>query len=194
MLGASRPFVVFSLPRSRSTWLSVFLSRPEARCGHDIGPTLDHPEDFAERLCLGGLVGTCETGAAFAWRFIRQQIPEAQFVVLRRDPAKVVRSLEVLGIKGQEGEMWGRARDLDVISAQPGTITLESDHLAKPYVCAELYKALLGRSMSPGWWAQLDATNIQVDINRALQLLMERRPQIEALKAAVRAMQDSADA
>lgn len=179
------PFVVFSLPRSRSTWLSIFLSRPDAICGHDIGPTLDRPEEFAERL-TADLVGTCETGAAFAWKLIREMLPEARFVVVRRDPAEVVRSLERFGITGQEGEMWGRARDLDRISAEPGTVTIDHTDLGDRAVCAALYRFCLGVPMPRAWWAALDPVNIQVDVGRQLQLLAERRPQIEAVKAGAR--------
>lgn len=185
MLEAPRPFVVFSLPRSRSAWTSVFLSAPGAACGHDIGPTLDFPDDF-ERLLTTKFVGTCETGAAFAWRLIREQLPQAMFVVIRRDPAQVIRSLEAFGIVGQEGEMWGRARDLDQISAQPGTLTLDFDDLGKAWQCGRLYWHCLGRPMPMTWWQQLQRLNVQVDMDRQLKMLMERRPQIEALKAAAR--------
>src|SRR6185503_11458650 len=80
---ASAPFVLFSLPRSRSAWLSVLLSRPGALVGHDIGIGCAQPEDFAQRL-RSDLAGTCETGAAFAWRLIRWLVPDARFAVVRR--------------------------------------------------------------------------------------------------------------
>jgi hypothetical protein len=180
------PFVVFSLPRSRSAWLSVLLSSPGAICGHDIGPTLRSPEEFGERL-NGELAGTCETGAAFAWRQIWQMLPDANFVVIRRDPQAVVRSLDAFGISGQDEEMRTRSAQLDEISAIPGTLTLEADELADEAACAMIYAHCLGRKMPSAWWAHLDHINIQVDMRRQLQLLAERRPQIEALKAQVRA-------
>ena len=179
------PFIVFSLPRSRSTWLGVFLSRPDAICGHDIGPTCDHPGEFIAKL-REEVVGTCETGAAFAWKLIRRELPEARFAVIRRDPAEVVRSLERCGVTGQEGEIWGRARDLDRICAEPGTLAIDYADLARPEVCAALYRHCRGEPMPRAWWAALDPVNIQVDMGRQLGMLAARRTQIEALKAAAR--------
>lgn len=180
-----RPFVVFSLPRSRSTWLSVFLSSPDARCGHDIGPTLNRPEDFGARL-RGDLIGTCETGAVFAWPLIRKMLPEARFAVVRRDPDHVTRSLERFGIWGQREEMWRRAAKLDELAAQPGVLSVGYDELGRPEPCAELYRHCLDREMPEGWWAQLDPINIQVDMGRQLALLTTRHAQIAALKAMAR--------
>ena len=50
------PFIVFSMPRCRSTWLSVFLSRPGAQVGHDIGVECASADEFKARL--GALAGT----------------------------------------------------------------------------------------------------------------------------------------
>lgn len=177
--------MVFSLPRSRSTWLSVLLSSPDAPCGHDIGPTLDEPDDFRRRLS-GDLIGTCETGAAFAWPLIRAMLPGARFAVIRRDPAEVARSLERFGIYGQQEEMWARAAQLDRIAADPDVLSVGYDELARPEPCAELYRHCLGRDMPPGWWALLDPVNIQVDMPRQLRMLSGRHLQIEALKAMAR--------
>lgn len=179
------PFVVFSLPRSRSAWLSVLLSGPGAICGHDIGPTLRAPNEFAERLS-GDLVGTCETGAAFAWRLIWQMLPDANFVVIRRDPEAVVRSLSAFWISGQNEEMRARSAQLEEISALPGTLTVNFAELADEAASAMIYAHCLGRQMPRAWWAHLDPLNIQVDMQRQLRLLAERRPMIDALKAQVR--------
>lgn len=185
MLEASRPFVVFSLPRSRSAWASVFLSTPTRICAHDLGPRVDTLDEFVDAV-RGLYAGTCETGAAFAWPLIRQQLPEARFAVIRRDPAAVIRSLEALGITGQEGEMWGRARDLDRISAEPGTLTIDFDDLQAPWRANELYEHCTGRRAPMGWAQHLGQKNIQVDLPAELALLSARRPKIEALKRACR--------
>jgi hypothetical protein len=179
------PFVVFSLPRSRSTWLSVFLSSPDAPCGHDIGPTLDYPFQFAERL-RSDLIGTCETGAAFAWRRIRAMLPDARFAVIRRDPLAVTRSLERFGIYGMEEEMWARAGHLEEIACEPDVLSVGFDELRRPEPCADLYRHLLGREMPHAWWAALDPVKIEVDMPRQLRMLASRYVQIEALKAMAR--------
>jgi hypothetical protein len=181
------PFVVFSLPRSRSAWLSVFLGAPDRPCGHDIGPTLDHPGDLAERL-RGGLAGTCETGAAFAWPLIRGMLPEARFVVVWREPAEVARSLARFGWHDVEDELQARARHMAEIAALPGTLSVEVEGLADERTANGVYRHCHGRDAPAGWWAGLDRLNVQVDMSRQIRLLTERRPQIEAMKAEARRM------
>lgn len=181
------PFVVFSLPRSRSTWASVFLSAPEARCGHDIGQTIDRPEDFTARLS-GDLIGTCETGAEFAFPLIRTMLPDARFAVIRRPLPEVIQSFERFGLRGREldEELARRKADLAAISARPGVLNIDFNDLGRPEACAKLYRHCLGREMPAGWCELLAPINIQVDLRRQLQLSLDRLPQIEALKAEVR--------
>lgn len=179
------PYVIFSLPRSRSTWLSVFLSRPGALCGHDLGMTIASPDEFTTRL-RGEYAGTCETGASFAWRLIRQQMPEARFAVVLRDPAEVVTSLARCGVIGVAQEIEARWNELVELSVQPGVLTLGFDDLNREAFCAELYRHCLGEAPPKGWWAHLDPVNIQVDMGRNLAALAARAAPIAALKADVR--------
>jgi hypothetical protein len=183
------PFVIFSLPRSRSTWLSVFLGRPEAPCGHDIAMSCTSPADFPARLRVE-LVGTCETGVAFAHRLIRRQMPDARFVVIERDPIEVCASLARFGIAGLEieAEIWARARALDEICADPRTMSYHFNDLKRSDVCADLYQQCLGRPMPPAWWRSLEAVNIQVDMRRNLETLKARAAPIAALKEQAREM------
>jgi hypothetical protein len=112
--------VVFSLPRSRSTWLSMFLSYDGTVIGHDVGVDCATPEEFLERLGDG----TCETGAAFAWRLLRQARPDVKFVVVHRDPAEVSASLDRFGLTGTLPEMRDREMLLGQIAEQPGTMVV----------------------------------------------------------------------
>ncbi len=68
-------FIVLSLPRSRSTWLSLFLSH-EAQIGHDIGADCSSVAEFMSSIGAG----TCETGAAFAWPLIKRLSPDIKVI------------------------------------------------------------------------------------------------------------------
>lgn len=172
------PFVIFSLPRSRSAWLSAFLD-----CGHDIGVECATVDEFIERLRTGG--GTCETGAGFAWRLIRRELPDATFVVVKRPVGEVCSSLEWHGITGQEVEMNRRAAELDEIAAQPGVLTVNFADLASPAVCGGLFAHCLGWPLDLAHWQRFDGLNIQVDLKRQAERLTANRAQIAGLKAEV---------
>ena len=59
------PFIVFSLPRSRSAWVARFLSYGEKRCGHDVATECGSLAELTGRL-HGEYAGTAETGAVVA--------------------------------------------------------------------------------------------------------------------------------
>jgi hypothetical protein len=176
--------LVFSLPRSRSAWLSAFLGAPGRVVGHDIGVTCDTPADFAWRLNLE-LAGTCETGAAFAWRLIRRMMPEAKFAVILRPVDEVCASLARFGLTGVESEMQLRYELLRQISRQPGTMTLEWGALRFQGSCERLYRFCTGEHMDAAWWEAMHRLNIQVDMVQQLKLLQARASQIQGLKAIV---------
>lgn len=177
------PFIVFSLPRSRSTWLSMFLSYDGREIGHDIGPDCASVADFFARLGDG----TCETGAAFAWPVIRRLRPDIRFVVVRRDPFEVNESLERFGIRNQLIEMQRRSDHLEDIAGLPGTLTVSYEDLAKPNVCGALFEHCLDEPFDHGWWNRLDPLNIQVDMPKQLAKLIRNGDRIAALKAEVEA-------
>jgi hypothetical protein len=180
----TRPFVIFSLPRSRSAWLSAFLSRPGAVTGHDIGITSDSPADFAQRL-TADMAGTCETGAGFAWRLIRRLVPDVRFVVVLRPVSEVCASLARFGITGVEAEMQARMDCLQQIVRQPGTTTLDWTALRFERTCARLYQDCTGHTLDFMWWRTFEHLNIQVDMVQRLRLLQSRAESIATLKATV---------
>jgi hypothetical protein len=176
------PFIVFSLPRSRSAWMSMFLSYRERVIGHDIGPDCGYPNEFFLRLGQG----TCETGAAFAWKFIRRVKPCVRFVVVRRDPFEVADSLARYGLTGFLSEMQSRDDDLMQISEEPGTLTVEYHDLVNPEPCADIFAHCLGEVMPDWWWQRYDGLNIQVDMAKQIEKLVRNADRISKLKADVR--------
>lgn len=182
--GAVGPCVVFSLPRSRSAWLSVLLSRPGALVGHDIGISCATPEDFAQRL-RNDLAGTCETGAAFAWRLIRWLLPEAPLAVVRRPVGQVIDSLRRQGLYGFDAEMEARAAAVAEIAAQTGVLAIDFADLGDREACAALFEHCTGRPMDTEWFEHMAALNVQLDMPTRLQLLAANAIQIATLKTEV---------
>lgn len=176
-------FLIFSLPRSRSAWLSAFLGR-EARVGHDIGVECATPDEYLSRL--KGLSGSCETGAAFAWRLLKRELPDAKFAVVLRSPAEVAASLERQGLKGQGPEMERRFEDLLELAAEPNVLAVQYGALGEFDVCRAVYQHCLDKPLDAEWWAQLSGLNIQLDMAQRLARLAVNVERIEGLKTAVR--------
>lgn len=182
-----RPFVVFSLPRSRSAWLAHFLSYPPAgkAVGHD---TLVECKSMAEFLLPfdnGALAGTVETGAILGWRLIRAKMPRAKFVVLRRPVHEIANSLARFGIKLTEEELLARAGMLDAVARAPGTFVIDSSDLDDPNCAEFLFEELLEVEFDFGWWERCQRINIQVNMQERLDLLSKNYEQLERLKLEV---------
>src|ERR1700691_5659915 len=95
------PFIVFSLPRSRSPWIARFLSYGGRPCGHDLATECASLDEFAT-LLRGPYVGTVETGAVVGWRALRRRLPEARMAVIRRPVPEVYASLARFGLGGSD--------------------------------------------------------------------------------------------
>ena len=181
-------FVVFSLPRSRSAWMSHFLSANGREVGHDIGIDCATPGDFLFEASLGG---TCETGADFAWPLIRKLRPAIKFAVVQRPIDDVVASLARFGIGDLDEELATRAARLDEISALPGTLTVAYHELAHFTACRDIFEFCTGTRCESAWWRRFDEVNIQVDMVKRMAKLERNRPRIEALKASAMELLDA---
>jgi hypothetical protein len=85
-------FFIFSLPRSGSSWLSVFLTGPDSFCYHE--PTADHSPIEWKSLATKrkGITGAVDTGAYCFANEIWDALPNTNFYSLCRDPHEINRS------------------------------------------------------------------------------------------------------
>jgi hypothetical protein len=164
---------VFSLPRSRSFWLSRFLSHNGWTCGHDEIRHLRSLGD-ARAWLARPRTGTAETAAAPFWRLLRRLAPDARVVVVRRDPAAVFASLLRLPVAFDAAVMVRQLRRLDAaldeVSAHwPGALSVSFEDLRCEAACAAVYEHCLGQPHDPAWWAALAGQNLQADVVSVLR-------------------------
>lgn len=185
------PFIVFSLPRSRSTWLAAALSHMGGEpVGHDIGIECATPEEF--QASLRRMAGTCETGAAFAWPLIRREMPDARLAVVRRDFHEVAESLAKHGLVDQTDEMRIRALQLDALSDQPGVFTIDYHEMDGSRGVALAQFCVGATRYDAKRWHGYKCVDVQVNIPTVLARLAHNAPRIAALKAEVaRRMRDA---
>ena len=77
------PFIVYALPRSRTKWLSRFLTYGGWTCWHDVAVGMRSMADV-DRFFARPNTGTAETGAAPGWMLLAQRFPDMRVVVVRR--------------------------------------------------------------------------------------------------------------
>lgn len=180
------PFLVLSLPRSRSAWLSHFLAYDGRRVGHDLALDCDSIENFLKPF-VAGLAGSCETGAVLGWKVLRQRLPMARLALVRRPLAEVLFSLERFGLDFDESDLFLKNELLDLVSSLPGVRSWDFDDLRGELACQQLFEFCLGEPFDRDWWWELHFTNIQVDMKARWAKIQSRQPQMLALRAEIAA-------
>lgn len=171
------PFVIFALPRSRTAWLSRWLSYGGMQVGHDLGPRSDTCQGFLDKLWP--LAGTVETGAQDAHHLLRHAMPDAKFVVIHRPVIDVEKSLARVEIVERPGEL--QRRD-DVLHQIDGW-HIVYDELNDVRICAKLWEHLYPAiPFDFAWWRHWDQQNVQIDVHAEMQMLVDRQQQITRLQ------------
>lgn len=178
-------FIIFSLPRSRSKWISHFLSYQGAVCGHDTAASCGSVEQFLAKFGQKDFVGTCETGAVLGWKLIRHCMPKAKLIVVRRPVDQIIRSLAQQQVWVDPGEMQVRGAMLDALSRAPGVKTITYEQLEQLEVCKWLFEHCLDLAFDFEHWQSLASTNIQIDMRQRMELLSRNALAIAAFKKEV---------
>lgn len=180
------PFIVLGLPRSRTYWLSRFLSYGDWHCGHDELAHMRSLEDVASWWAQPN-IGTVETAAAPFWRLlpkdisvvtVRRPVGEALASVMRVlpdcDPAAMLRTLQALD------------RKLDQVEARLGVLSVRFRDLSDEAVCAEVFQHCLPYEHDPAWWAAWDVRRVSGNLAAQARYAKAYLPQLRRLAQAGR--------
>jgi hypothetical protein len=176
-------FVIFALPRSRTAWLSTFLTHKGWTCHHDLVAKCADMMEIETALRMPR-VGLADTGAAHGWRVIRAAFPAAQFITVRRHLDNVKESLAGQGIDPSWADLHRLNHKLDEIEAQAGTIRLEYGNLSREDAMRTLVERT-GQEFDRERWLMMRSLNIQIDMPQRLAILAMNRERLSALKQAV---------
>lgn len=180
------PFVVFSLPRSRSAWLSRFLTYGEWSCGHEElrhMRSLDDVRAWFSQPCTG----TAETAGAPWWRMLERFAPEARVLVVRRPAAEVVESLLKVPGCAFDREALARHivrldRKLDQIEARlQNVMSVAFAELDQEAVCAKAFEHCLPYPHDHDHWAKWSGQNVQCDLRAMIRYVDAYRDPLERL-------------
>lgn len=160
------PFIIMGLPRSRTFWLSKFLTYGEWHCGHEELRHARTMDDVKSWFSQPG-TGTVETSAAPWWRIIRNEYPEVRVVTVRRPVDDVVNSLVRAGFdRGLMAHATRRMdQKLDQIECRvPGVMSIQFADLADEAVCARVFEHCLPYPHDLAWWSGIAPLNLQINM------------------------------
>ena len=176
------PFIIYALPRSRTTWLSAFLSYAPWTCHHDAAALMDSLDDVSQFLRMKN-TGICETALAFAARALYRLNQDARVVVVRRPAPDVAASLAAQGYILPPAYFEAENRALDRAAAIPGALSVSFDALETEAGARAVFEHCLQLPFDHDWWARLSGRNIQTDLPAAISLGANRRPYFDAMRA-----------
>ena len=182
-------FIVFALPRSRSKWLSVFLTYRDWRCEHEglmFCDTLADVRAWLARPCTG----TVETAAVPLWKLLEGCAPDVRVVTLRRPIPAVLASLRATGLRFDRGHMHRTLENAerrldDIEAALPDALAVRFADLDDEATCARVFEHCLPYRHDPAWWRQLASQNIQVDMRQMARSVAQRQRRLHDLTAQV---------
>jgi GNAT superfamily N-acetyltransferase len=177
------PFVVIALPRSRSYWLSRFLSYGSYECGHDQARYVRSIDDVKAWLAQN-FTGTAETAAAPWWRLIRGIRPDAKILVVRRPVQEVVDSLMRLDLKGigtfkrdiLTREMERIDRCLNRIEREPNVLSVRFHDLVDEAVCRAVFEFCLPYCHDHDRWQRMAGQNLQGNMAAEMRYCLAFQP------------------
>ncbi len=183
------PFVIYALPRSRTFWLSRYLSYGGSSCGHDEIRHFRTIDDVKSWLAQPD-TGTVETLAAPWWRLAQQFRPDLRTIVIRRPVPEVVESLAKCGFDAalMRPMMARLDRKLDQIEARvPDVLSVAFAGLADEGVVAHLFEHCLPYRHDPEWFALMAPRNLQISFPPLVRYMQAYAPQMEKLAKVARA-------
>ncbi|HUN00405.1 MAG TPA: hypothetical protein PLI96_07975 [Halothiobacillus sp.] len=179
------PFIIYALPRSRTYWLSKFLSHGAWKCGHDEVRYIRGLDDV-KSLLDAPFYGSAETAAAPWWRLIHAMRKDIKPVVIRRPVDDVMTSLFATGVAFDEAKLLKTIKSLDAkldqIEARvPGVLSVAFDDLNTEEVCARIYEHCTGQPHNSEWYNLVAPMRLIVDLEAMVRYCQAHEPQLQRI-------------
>lgn len=185
----NRPFIIYALPRSRTAWLSNFLTYGDWFCGHEKAINMRNLEDVKAYFSRPN-VGAVETAAAQGYYLLRYLVPNIREIVILRPVNEVVDSImnmDVSEVATYDRDILQRNmeygdRMLRKIARSPNVLSLNYSDLDDLEKCKEIFEHCLPYKFDQKWWRVWKDRNIQVDVKKVLSYYIQNRSAIEEFK------------
>lgn len=186
------PFIVLSLPRSRTYWAARWLSYPGKNVGHDLAIQCDNVKQFIDSYS-NGMDGSVETGAMIGWRLLKHELPNLKTLVVFREPREVLASLAKFGVEGDwiEYEIKSRYYVLEGIASCAGVKRMHWMDYSSITHAEQAWEFLLDVPFDFDWWSSMVRTRLEINMKERMQATIARRDKIAALKIDMLARQQA---
>lgn len=169
-------YIIYSLPRSRTYWVSRFLTYADWHCSHDELMHARSMQDVEAWLSMPNN-GSVETLAPPFWRLVK----DVKTVVIRRPVDDVIDSLKRLGLTVDRRTIERYDRKLDQIARRVPCLSIQFEDLDDEETCKTLFEYCLPYPHDHNWWTLLAGMNLQIDFAQMLRYYQAYQPQLDKL-------------
>jgi hypothetical protein len=185
----ANPYIIYSMGRSRSAWLSAFLNYKDWKSYHEVLQRCRSLQNIRELLSIPN-IGIVETGAIAGRLLIKYACPDIREVVILRNVEDAMASLlktETHGLVTWDLDKLHRImhysdRELRKLSKNPNVLTIEFEELSTAEGCKKIFEFCLPYEFDQEWWELGKDQNIQVDMKQFFIYYNNNRDQIELFK------------
>ena len=180
------PFLILALPRSRTAWLSKFLTYRPWVCGHDQLRYMRGLDDIRSWF-MQPYIGSAETLAPAFWRLIPRYAPGCRVLVVRRPVQDVLESVKRQGIVGQDLPrlmktlLYSNAKLDQIEQRLPNTISVNFDELSDPEICRIVFEHCTTQVFDYQWWQYWNGINVQVNFDAMMRYTWAHLVQLSKL-------------
>jgi hypothetical protein len=167
-------FLILCLPRSRSYWISKYLSYPPFECGHDIILKSNSLKEFITNF--SELTGSVELNFGVVWQSLTRLFPETKIVVVRRSVDDVYESLRTVGVYIPQEELRIRHAALINCAKFPGVSSIDYKDLNDPECCEWLFEHCLDQKWDEKWYKEFAHQKLQMEVRQRMQIMRNRVP------------------
>lgn len=178
-----RTFFIFSLPRSRTSWLANFLTYGDARCFHEALISCHRASDLRSIFeeTKKPTVGNSDCLNALVADDLLAAFPESRLVVIERNLEEVEESLSALGSWDRGMIAWMR-EGLEHVKAKHDPLVVPYETLGTPEGCKRVWDHCIAETpFDQARWEMLDALNVQVDLEKHTARVARNRDALDHL-------------
>lgn len=158
------PTIILGMPRSRTAWLSAFLSTPDRPFLHEPSVHWHGLHDLRTFLSNAD-AAACDSGLTLFWRDILAFRPDVTLIVIHRSEQAVFASLIDAGIPLPR-DIIRRLRVLSDATAEASMrakFSADFDELKNPFSLRNLYRTAIGHECPDGWLQHWQDLRVQAN-------------------------------
>lgn len=178
-----KTFFILSLPRSRTAWLSNFLTYENSFCFHEglmrVGTAyqLEHLFECVNKP----IVGNSDCGNLLFMDEIAETFPDASYVLIERPYDEVINSMHAMGPSFTDDRYVQKAARLMESAKRYLDPLIVDYHELNRDACRRIWRHCIGTPFDTLRWQILDGINIQIDPDRKLEELRDGNYRIQNL-------------